>query len=69
MRLVRALKQAFARYVVVDSYSTLQDCWTLAEAMEWLPACSPEVYVVDAYSGRVVVARKQHEERWYEQAV
>lgn len=45
-------------YRVVDSYGTNKTCWTWAEALSWLAACSPQARVCNRITGRVVAGRE-----------
>lgn len=44
-------------YRVSDSYGTCKTCWTWAEALSWLAACSPVAVVTHRITGRVIAAR------------
>lgn len=45
-------------YRVVDSYGTDKKCWTWAEALSWLAACSPSARIVNRITGRTLAARE-----------
>lgn len=54
----KALRDVFAPYMVMDSYGSFQQCYTTAEALEWLPYMASSV-VVTTRSGRIIARRKQ----------
>lgn len=45
-------------YEITDSYGTRKTCWTWAEALSWLAACSPSAVVRNRFTGRVIAARE-----------
>lgn len=45
-------------FMVTDSYGTRQTCWSWAEALRWLAACSPVAQVRNRFTGRVIAARE-----------
>jgi hypothetical protein len=51
----------FARFLVVDSFGTIQFCWTLSQALAWLPLCAADfVMVVDTLDNSTVAQRRHN---------
>jgi hypothetical protein len=44
-------------YRIIDTYGTHKTCWTWAEALAWLAACSPEALVVHRLTGAFLAGR------------
>lgn len=44
-------------YLITDTYGTHQTAWTFAQALAWLSACSPQAFITNRFTGRVVAAR------------
>lgn len=45
-------------YRITDTYGTDRTCWTWAEALQWLAACSPTAVVSNRFTGRILAARE-----------
>lgn len=45
-------------YRITDTYGTDKTCWTWAEALSWLAACSPVAQITNRLTGRVIAARE-----------
>jgi hypothetical protein len=59
-RIDSLLRQAYARYKIVDDYGTFQLAWTFTEARAWLPVCGPTAVIFDRYRNRAAAARTYH---------
>lgn len=53
---LRATRELLAPYAVIDCFGTYQLCYTTAEALEWLPACSANARIINR-RGKVVARR------------
>lgn len=58
-----AIRGQFAPYMVWDSHGTQKLCWTMEEAMAWLPYCSADVGIVNRQTRIIEVSR--HQKRAY----
>jgi hypothetical protein len=56
----KAMRERFARFLVVDTYGTCQLAYTMRGAMEWLPYCSPDARIVCAETGALLRQRVEH---------
>jgi hypothetical protein len=54
----RALRSRFAPFTVMCSLGTTQSCWTLAEAMAWLPYCGPRAIITSRFYGGEAIVRR-----------
>lgn len=61
--MIRAIRKAvrshFAQYIVWDSCGTVQECFTMREAMEWLPACAGDAAIINRATRIIEVSRHQ----------
>lgn len=44
-------------YRITDDYGTSQTCWTWAEAVLWLAACSPTAQITNRLTGKLIASR------------
>ncbi len=58
-KVAKITKLAFAPYVVMDDYGTVQCEWTLVGAASWIRFCSHDMLIWNRWSGKMVAARKQ----------
>lgn len=49
----------FSKYIVIDSYGTKKQVWSLREATAWLGYCSPEAVVMNRWTKKAVSFRLQ----------
>lgn len=54
-----SFKAHFAPYILWDCHGTRRYVWSMAEAMQWLPYCSPNVAVVNRKTRVIELSRHQ----------
>jgi hypothetical protein len=49
--MLKALKKALSRYIIIDSFGTYRYCYTLKDAQDWLDYCADNGYIIDRLLG------------------
>lgn len=57
--LSKIIARVFAPYWVLDDHGTAIPCWTLDSASKWISYCGYRCYVVNTYTGEIVIERYQ----------
>ena len=60
-KISKMARRHLAPYIVMDSFGTLQFCWSLDEATTWQPFAAPDMVIVRRTLGQKVAATWQYE--------